>query len=152
MYNGNGNYNGGGGYNGGPSTTIGGFRVKPIYLYIAGFVALLVAIYFVMSFFSAGLLAHYGAFAGLLLLIANVRELVGMAHAQRSSTALLNVLVGAGLICAWLTAFFGALLWVPALLLVGIATPLIFGRATVYAGYISAARTAADTVRRNLVR
>jgi len=148
MYNGGGyNNNGGGNY-----TNIGGFRVKPLYLYIALAVVLLVAIYFVMSFFSAGLIRHFGAFAGALLLLANVRELIGANVAQRGSTALLNVLIGGGLIFAWLTAFFGAIMWVPALILVGIATPLSFGRASVYRGYIGAARTAADTVRRTLVR
>lgn len=149
MYNGNGNgnYNGNGGY-----TSVGGFRVKPIYLYIAGVIAVLVVLYFVMRFFSAGLLAHYGAFAGLLLLIGNLRELIGASSAQRGSTALLNVLIGAGLICAWLVNFFGALLWIPALVLIGIAAPLILGQANVYRGYITAARGAADTVRRTLVR
>ena len=34
MYNGSGGYNGNGNY-----TSIGGFRVKPIYLYIAGIIA-----------------------------------------------------------------------------------------------------------------
>jgi hypothetical protein len=147
-------YNGGG-YNGNGSgnyTTIGGFRIKPIYLYIAALIVVLVAIYFVMRFFNAGLQLHFGAFAGLLLLLANVRELIGGSVGQRGSTALLNVLVGAGLIFAWLATIVNALLWLPALILVGIATPLIFGRASVYRGYIGAARTAADTVRRTLVR
>lgn len=147
-------YNGGGynGNNGGNYTTVGGFRIKPLYLYIALGVVLLVAIYFVMSFFSAGLIRHFGAFSGVLLLLANVRELIGSPAGQRGSTALLNVLIGAGLICAWLTTFFGALMWLPALILVGIATPLSFGRASVYRGYIGVARTAADTVRRTFVR
>ena len=147
MYNGSGGYNGNGGY-----TSIGGFRVKPIYLYIAGLIAVLEAIYFVMRFFSAGLQMHYGAFAGVLLLIGNLRELIGASAGQRGSTALLNVLIGGGLIFAWLSAFFGALMWVPALILIGIAAPLIFGQASVYRGYIGAARSAADTVRRTLVR
>jgi hypothetical protein len=150
MYNGNsGGYDSGGGY-GGPRSRLGG--IKPVYLYIAGVIAVLVAIYFVMRFFSAGLQMHFGAFAGVLLLIANVRELIGSGVAQRGSTALLNVLVGGALLCAWLTIFLGALMWLPALVLVGIATPLILGRASVYRGYIDVARRGADTVRRTLVR
>jgi hypothetical protein len=146
-------YNGNGGSNGGsyrPGNRFGG--IKPIYLSIAGVVAVLVAIYFVMRFFSASLQLHFGAFAGVLLLIANIRELIGAGVAQRGSTALLNVLVGAGMLCAWLTIFLGALMWVPALLLVGIATPLILGRASVYRGYLDVARRGADSVRRTFVR
>jgi hypothetical protein len=143
MYKGNSN----GGY-----VTIGGVRVKPMYLYAAGVIAVLVAIYFVMRFLDTSLVMHFGAFAGALLVIANLRELIGMSYAQRGSTALLNLLVGGGLIFAWLAQFFGALLWLPAVLLVGIATPLIFGRANVYTAYLTTARTAADSIRRTLVR
>lgn len=144
----------GGGHNrgGGNYTTVGGFRIKPLYLYIALALVVLVAIYFVMSFFSAGLIRHFGAFAGVLLLVANLRELIGSSYGQRGSTALLNVLIGAGLLCAWLTAFLGVIMWVPALILVGIATPLSFGRASVYTSYIGMAKTAANGVRRTLVR
>lgn len=143
MYSNNGN----GGY-----TTIGGFRIKPIYLYAAGILAVVVAIYFVMRFFSTSLVMHFGAFSGALLIIANLRELIGMSYTQRGSTALLNLLVGGGLLFAWLTQFFGALLWLPALLFVGIATPLIFGRATVYKAYITTAQGAYEGIRRTVVR
>ncbi|NTW03728.1 MAG: hypothetical protein HGA19_21050 [Oscillochloris sp.] len=143
MYNGNGN----GGY-----TSVGGFRIKPVYLYVAGIIAVVVAIYLVMRFLNTSLALHFGAFAGVLLIIANLRELIGMSYTQRGSTALLNLLVGGGLIFAWLAQFFGALLWIPAILLVGIATPLIFGRATVYKAYISTAQGAVDGLRRTIVR
>lgn len=147
MHNGNGN----GGYNGG-YTNIGGFRIKPIYLYVAGIIAVVVAIYFVMRFLDTSLVLHFGAFSGALLIIANLRELIGMSYTQRGSTALLNLLVGGGLIFAWLAQFFGVLLWIPAILMVGIATPLIFGRATVYKAYISTAQGAVDGIRRTIVR
>lgn len=147
MYNGNGN---------GRYTNIGGFRVKPMYLYIAAIIAVLIAVFVVLRFLNTSLVVHFGAFAGLLLLVANVRELIGQSYSQRGSTALLNVLVAGGLIFAWLSQFFGALLWIPAIALVGGATPLILGRASVYAGYISAAKvaasTAADGVRRTIIR
>jgi len=149
MYNGNGN----GGYNGnGSSTNVGGFRIKPIYLYVAGIIAVVVAIYFLLRFLDTSLIMHFGAFSGALLIIANLRELIGMSYTQRGSTALLNMLVGGGLICAWLTSFFGSLLWIPAIIMVGIATPLIFGRATVYKAYISTAQGAVDGIRRTIVR
>jgi hypothetical protein len=147
MYNGNGNSNGNGGY-----TNIGGFRIKPIYLYVAGTIAVVAAIYFVMRFLNTSLALHFGAFSGALLLIANLRELIGMSYTQRGSTALLNMLVGGGLIFAWLASFFGPLLWIPAVIMVGIATPLIFGRATVYKAYITTAQGAVNGIRRTIVR
>jgi hypothetical protein len=147
MYNGNGSYNGNG--NGG-YTNIGGFRIKPIYLYVAGIIAVVVAIYFVMRFLDTSLVMHFGAFAGVLLIVANLRELIGLSASQRGSTALLNLLVGAGLIFAWLAQLLGPLLWIPAVLLVGIATPLIVGRANVYSAYITTARGAVDGLRRTI--
>ena len=145
-------YSGSGGSNGGGYTKAGGWRIKPLYLYIAGTIAVLVAVFLVMRFLNTSLVMHFGAYAGVLLLIANLRELIGSTYGERGSTALLNVMVGGGLICAWLAQFLGPLLWIPALVLVAIATPLIFGRASVYRGYISMARGAADTVRRTMVR
>ena len=142
----------GGSPNGNGSPKLGGWPIKPIYLYAAGLIVVVVAIFFVLNFLSTSLVAHFGAYAGLLLLIGNVRELIGQTYGERGSTALLNVMVAGGLICAWLTGFLGAFFWIPALLLVGVATPLIFGRASVYKGYLSAARSAADTVRRTMVR
>ena len=151
MYNGNGN--GHGSYNGNAShTNVSGFRIKPIYLYVAGIVAVVVAIYFVMRFLDTSLVMHFGAFAGALLIVANLRELIGMSSSQRGSTALLNLLVGGGLICAWLAQFFGLLLWIPAILMVGIATPLIVGRANVYGTYVNTARSAVDGMRRTIMK
>ncbi len=71
---------------------------------------------------------------------------------QKGSTALLNVLIGAALICAWLSQIVTSLLWIPALILMAIATPLIFGRARVYTAYLDTAKTIAGSVRRTMVR
>lgn len=145
MYNGTGNS--GGGY-----TRIGGVAIKPIYLYIAGAIAVVIAIFFVLRFLNTGLVMHFGAYAGLLLLIANVRELIGNSYGQKGATALLNVMVGAALICAWLSQLVTSLLWVPAIILAAIATPLIFGRGRVYTAYLDTAKTIAGGVRRTIVR
>lgn len=144
-------YNGSSGNRGG-YTRVGGFPIKPLYLYIALGLAALVAIYFVMRFLNTGLVMHFGAYAGLLLLIANVRELIGSSYGQKGSTAMLNVMVGAALLSAWLSQFLGALLWIPAIVLIIIATPLIFGRARVYTAYLDTARTIAGGVRRTIIR
>lgn len=142
-----------GGSNGSGNTPrIGGFVIKPIYLYIAGAIAVLVVAMLVFRFLNTSLVMHFGAYAGALLLIGNLRELIGQGYGDRGSTALLNVLVGGGLIFAWIAQLFGALFWIPAIILLAIATPLIFGRATVYKGYITAARGAVDSARRTFVR
>ncbi|RRR67176.1 MAG: hypothetical protein EI684_19345 [Candidatus Viridilinea halotolerans] len=145
MYNGD---NGGGGN----YTRIGGFAIKPMYLYIAGIIAVLVAVFLVMRFLNTSLVMHFGAYAGALLLIGNLRELIGQSYGERGSIALLNVMVGGALLFAWVAQFFGAIFWLPALLLAAIATPLIFGRGAIYRGYITAAHGAVDTLRRTVRR
>lgn len=130
---------------------IGGYPVKPVYLVIFGVIVFGLVIYLLLRFFNIGLTMHFSAFAGVLLLIANLRELLGTGYTQRGSTALLNVLVGAGLICAWLAQFF-VLFWLPALLAVGVATPLVLNRSGVYTMYLTTAQQAIDRVRRTLVR
>lgn len=140
------------GSNGDRSVRIGGWPIKPIYLYIALAVVVIVAIFLVLRFLNTSLVVHFGAYAGLLLLIANLRELLGSSYGQKGSTALLNVLVGGALLFAWLSQLVSSLLWIPALILAGIATPLIFGRARVYSAYIDTAKTVAGSVRRTLVR
>jgi hypothetical protein len=145
-------YNRTGGNNGGRHTNIGGIPVKPLYLYLGLAVVVLVAIFFVVRFLNTNLVMHFSAYAGLLLLIANLRELIGNSYGQKGSTALLNVMVGSALICAWLSQLLGVLLWVPALLLVAIATPLIFGRSRVYTAYLDTAKSIAGSVRRTIVR
>lgn len=144
-------YNGSGGNRGG-YTRIGGVPIKPVYLYIALAVVVLVAIFLVLRFLNTGLVMHFGAYAGLLLLVANLRELIGSSYGQKGSTALLNVMVGGALICAWLSQLLGALFWVPAVLLIAVATPLMFGRGKVYAAYLDTAKTVAGSVRRTIVR
>jgi hypothetical protein len=144
MYNGNG---GNGRY-----TRIGGVPIKPLYLYIALGVAVLVALFVAMRFLNTSLVVHFGAYAGLLLLIANVRELIGNSYGQKGSTALLNVMVGGALLFAWASQLLSSLLWIPAVILVAIATPLIFGRGRVYTAYLDTARSLAGTVRRTIIR
>jgi hypothetical protein len=154
MYSGNGN----GGFR--PSYTppsggyvsIFGLRVKSVYLYIGVAAVVLLAVYMLLRFLNTSLVMHFSAYAGVLLLLANLRELLGSAYAQRNSTALLNCLIAGGLICAWLSQLLGAILWLPAVLLVLIATPLAFSRGTVYAGYITAARSAVSSARKLVVR
>ena len=162
MYNGNGNGNGyntnsNGGFRGprintAGYTSIGSMRVRSIYLYIALAVVGVLLLYFLINFVQTSLVMHFSMFAGVLLLLTNLRELIGSSFAQRSSTSLLNCMIGGALICAWLTQIVSVFLWIPALLLIGIATPLAFGRASVYSTYVSMARGAVDAARRGMGR
>jgi hypothetical protein len=86
------------------------------------------------------------------LLLANIRELIGMSYAQRGSTALLNSLIGGALLFAWLSQLAGALFWIPAVLLLVVAAPLVLGRVSVYSTYVQTARTAVTNVRRAVGR
>ena len=142
MYNGTGN----GSYPGGPSN-IGGFRIKPMYLYVVMGLVILAAIYLVMRFINTNIIMHFGLFAGVLLLIANVRELFG-SPATGGSLPLLNTLIGGALIFAWISQIVNILFWIPAILLIGVATPLTLGRASVYSIYIQTAKSAVNSVRR----
>lgn len=152
MYSGNGNNGYNGNYNGNRYASIGGFRVRAIYLYVALAVVALVTVYFLINFINTSLVIHFGVFAGALLLVANLRELIGNSYAQRSGTALLNCMIGAALVFAWLSQVASQFMWIPAIALVAIATPLAIGRASVYSSYVAAARTAVGTARRAVGR
>lgn len=156
MYNGNGN--GQNTYTGSPysesgsqysrgSMTIGGVRVKPVYIWLLIAVAVGLLIWFLMSVLNTSLVMHFGLFSGVLLLLANVRELIGQPHTQRGSTAMLNIMIGAALLFAWVSQIFSAFFWAPAILLIVIATPLAFSRASVYTFYVQAARNAYQRAR-----
>lgn len=147
MYNGNGDRN----YTG-SNVNIGGFRIRPLYVYIGIAAILLIALALLIRMLDTSLVMHFGLVAGGLLLLANVRELLGHAYAQHNSTALLNSLIGGALICAWLSQILSGLLWIPALLLIGVAIPLVLGRSSVYLTYMQMARNAVNGVRRAVGR
>jgi hypothetical protein len=155
MYNGYGNGNGDNDYrsrsstysSGGGGIHVGGFHIKPLYLYIAGAAVFLLAMFLLVRFLNAGLVMHFGVVAGALLLLANVRELIGRSYSQHQNTALLNVLIGAALVCAWMSQILGVLFWVPAIVLLAISAPLAWSRAAVYQTYMRTARGAFDRLR-----
>jgi hypothetical protein len=147
MYN-SGGSNGGNNYNRNSYTTrsgsgvrIGGVYIKPLYLYIGLGAAVLLLLAFLIQFINTHILLHFGVFAGALLLLANVRELLGQSYERHSNTALLNTMVGGALVFAWLSQFLGGLMWIPAIALLAFATPLAVGRASVYATYTRTARS-----------
>jgi hypothetical protein len=100
-----------------------------------------------MRLLNTGLVMHFSMLAGVLLLLANLREVLGKSYARHNNTALLNTLIGGALVFAWLSQFLGALLWVPAIAMLGIAAPLAIGRASVYQTYVRTARGAMGNLR-----
>jgi hypothetical protein len=96
--------------------------------------------------------SYFALAAGVLLVLGNLRDLIANPYPQRSNVSLLNTLIGGGLIFYWLgNGGFPPLGWVwfvPAVLLMLIAAPLMLGRAAVYTAYIGTARNAIGSVRR----
>jgi hypothetical protein len=139
-------------YNGGDYVNIAGFRIKPLFFYIGIGAILLIVMAFLINLVNTSIAMHFGLVAGALLLLANLRELLGYTYGQHNSTALLNCLIGGGLVCAWLSQTVSVLFWVPAVALVAVAFPLVLGRTSVYTTYVQAARTAVSGVRRAVGR
>ncbi len=118
---------------------IGALRINPLIFY--GGIALLVLVgaLMLMRFLDTALIVHFGMAAGALLLVANVRELLGTQDAftqQHRSTALMNSLIGGALLFAWLSQIVTTLFWVPAIVLIGTSVPLVMKRASLYAFYV----------------
>ncbi len=145
MYNGNGNKHGNG-------TTGRVSAIPPLYLYIGIGIAVLLAIWLLSSFFRAGIEGYFTLAAGVLLVLGNLRDLIANPYAQRSNIALLNTLIGGGLIFYFLGRGgfppIGGFWYVPAVLLLLIAAPLMIGRASVYSVYLGAARGVVGGIRR----
>jgi hypothetical protein len=145
MYNGNGNSYG----SGSPRRGAG---IPPLYLYIGVGILVLLGIWLLLSFFRAGIDGYFALVAGILLVLGNLRDLIANPYPQRSNVSLLNTLIGGGLIFFFLGKGgfppLGGVWYVPALLLMLIAAPLMLGRATVYTAYIGTARNAIGSVRR----
>lgn len=131
---------------------VAGFAVKPVYFYVGMIILSLLALFFVLRVLEVPLVMHFSLASGALLLVANLRELLGSSYEQHNSTALLNSLVGGGLVFAWISQFLGPLFWVPAIALLAVAAPLALGRASVYRSYMYTARGMIDTARRTAGR
>ena len=149
MYNGNGNGNGNN-YGNGSSGRFS--AIPPLYLYIGIGLAMLLGIWLLSSFFRAGIEGYFTLVAGVLLVLGNLRDLLANPYAQRSNIALLNTLIGGGLIFYFLGRGgfppIGGFWYAPAVLMLLIAAPLMIGRASVYSVYLGAARNVVGGIRR----
>lgn len=126
----------------------GPFGIRPLYLYIGIAVLALLALWFLSGLLSAGITAYFSLAAGVLLVLGNLREVLLNPQFNRANTALLNTLIGGALILFFVGSAFGALWFIPAVLALLVAAPLMLGRADVYGAYVLTARTAVDGVRR----
>lgn len=146
MYNGNGYKS--------RTTTVAGRSIPTLYLYIGIGALVLLGIWLLSSVFKPGIDGYFALITGVLLVLGNLRDLIANPYAQRSNIALLNTMLGGGLIFFWLGkgAFppIGALWYIPAVLLMLLAAPLMIGRASVYARYLQVANTMVSSVKRVL--
>jgi hypothetical protein len=144
MYNGSGNS-----YGSGPYRRRSG--IPPVYLYIGIGALILLGIWLLAGFFRASLESYFALAVGVLLVLGNLRDLIANPMPGRSNVSLMNTLLGGGLIFYWLGngGFppLGGIWFVPAVLMLLIAAPLMLGRAAVYTAYVGAARKAIGTVR-----
>ena len=126
------------------------FGIRPLYLYIGIGVLALIALWFISGLLTAGITAYFSLAAGVLLVLGNLRDVIMNPVLQKGNTGLLNTLIGVGLILFFVGSAFGALWFIPAILLLLLAAPLMLGRSEVYSTYMLAARNTADTVRRTI--
>lgn len=144
MYSNNGNS-----YNGGPSRRRSG--IPQTYLYIGIGVLVLFGIWALLSFFRAGIDGYFALAAGVLLVLGNLRDLIANPYQQRGNVSLLNTLLGGSLIFFFLgKGGFPPIGWawyLPAIVMMLIAAPLMLGRAVVYTAYVNTARKAIGTVK-----
>jgi hypothetical protein len=89
----------------------GGLSIPPIYLYIGIGILAVIIISVIGGLLSAGVQAYFAVAAGALLVLANLRDLLSGAG---SSAALMNTMVGAGLIFFFLGSAFGWVWYIPA--------------------------------------
>ncbi len=123
----------------------GGFGIPPLYIYIGIGIAAIIIVSIIGGLLSAGVQAYFAVAAGILLVLANLRDLLSGVN---SSAALMNTMIGAALIFFFLGSAFGWIWYIPALLLLIAAAPLGLRRADVYQVYLDAARSMAVNVRR----
>ncbi len=123
----------------------GGFGIPPLYIYIGIGIAAVIIVSIIGGLLSAGVQAYFAVAAGILLVLANLRDLLG---GTNSGAALMNTMIGAALIFFFLGSAFGWVWYIPALLLLVAAAPLGVRRADVYTVYLDAARSMATNVRR----
>ncbi len=111
------------------------------WLYLFALVGVLVAIYIVYQFLTAGLQAYLALIAGIMLLIGNLPELARSVRQRQFGSAVHNTLIGLALVSYFVGEIVLKLLfWPLAIVLLFAALPLTLNRAGVARAYASAGR------------
>ncbi|GAB4111489.1 MAG: hypothetical protein Fur005_26690 [Roseiflexaceae bacterium] len=139
-------------YNGNGYGSYNGRKIPALYLYIGLGVLALVALWLVSSFIRAGVEGYFTLAAGVLLIFGNLRDVINNPRPGRENIALLNTMIGGGLVMYFLGRGgfppIGWIWFIPAIALVALAAPLMLGRAGVYQAYLTVARDTVSNVRR----
>ncbi len=119
----------------------GRFQIPQRWLYVAAAVGVLFGIYVVYGLLTAGLQAYLALIAGVMLLIGNAPELLRSLQQRDMGVAMMNTLVGAGLVSYFIgSVALQIVFWPLAIVLLALAVPLVFGRAKVAGTYINSIR------------
>ncbi len=114
-------------------------------LYVFALIGVVVAILIFYRLLTAGLQSYLALIAGVMLVIGNLGDLTRSLQHRQLGVAMLNTLVGLGLISYFLgTIVLKILFWPLAIILLIAAAPLTINRADVARTYLNAARTLAN--------
>ncbi len=120
-------------------------------IYLFALVGVLVAIYVVYQFLTAGLQAYLALIAGIMLLIGNLPEFAKALRQRQFSSAVHNTLIGLALVSYFVgEIILKALFWPLSILLLFAAVPLTLNRVGVARAYASAGRNIASQARQLL--
>jgi hypothetical protein len=128
-----------------PTRTV---QIPQRYVTIAIVVALVIGVLLVYQLLTAGLQAYLALIAGAMLLIGNAPELVRSIQRREIGLAMLNSLVGGGLIAYFLgEVTLTVLFWPLSILLLALAVPLTVNRAGIAGAYLQTLRQLAGQAR-----
>lgn len=134
------------------SRSINGRNIPPMYVYIGIGLVVLLGIWFISGFINAGVEGYFALAAGILLILGNLRELISNPYPSRTNMAMLNTMIGGGLVTFFLGRGgfppIGTIWYVPAVALLVLAAPLMIGNAAIYGRYLGVARDGVARARR----
>lgn len=121
------------------------------WIYLFALVGVLVAIYIVYQFLTAGLQAYLALIAGVMLLIGNLPELARALQQRQFGSAVHNALIGLALVSYFIGQIvLSIVFWPLAILLLFIALPLTLNRVGVARAYANAGRNIVSQARQLL--
>ncbi len=119
-----------------------GYSRNQTLLYVFALIGVVVAILVVYRLLTAGLQSYLALIAGSMLVIGNVSDLTRTLQQRQLGVAMLNTLVGLGLICYFLgVAVSTIVFWPLSILLLLAALPLTISRAGAAQAYLRGAQT-----------